>query len=349
MPNVLTTDTVYGPDRTGKVRQNFGLINREVGWRRLNVLVTRAKLSCRLITSLRPDDIKIVDTSSRGLIAFKAYLTYAHNGAQYEDASGGETDSDFEIFVADAIRDAGYEVIYQVGVEKFRIDLGVRHPSCPIGFIAGIECDGAPYHSGLSVRDRDHIRQSVLEGLGWRIYRVWSTDWFSDPARETAKLLTWLDKIRDQLVSQLGPISEEPALANRPLEPTPSIPATSDSTAGGEDNELIDCDAENCQNLDGNDVTDQRQPNGRKLRMVDEIQPYEAVPGLKYELWRDEQFLGEVAVLRRATSSPRLYGGQVHIPQSEYEGLVFLTGDRFISYDLYAAIREVGRRSNPEP
>lgn len=346
--DIILISTVYGPDKTGKVRQNFGLINREVGWRRLNVLVTRAKLSCRLITSLRPDDVKIIDTSSRGLVAFKAYLTYAHNGAQYEDASGGETDSDFEIFVADAIRDAGYEVIYQVGVERFRIDLGVRHPSCPIGFIAGIECDGAPYHSGLSVRDRDHIRQSVLEALGWRIYRVWSTDWFSDPARETAKLLTWLDKILDQLVSQLGPIGDKPGLAAKAAEPTPSILETSVRTAGGDDNEVIDDDAQNGQSLDGNVATEQRQPTGRKLRMVDEIQPYEAVPGLKYELWRDENFLGVVAVLRRATSSPRLYGGQVHVPQSEYEGRVFLTGDRFISYDLYAAIREVGRRSIPE-
>lgn len=202
--DIILISTVYGPNKSGVVRQNFGLMNREVGWRRLNVLVTRAKLSCRLITSLRPDDVKVTEKSSRGVIAFKSYLTYAHGGALYQDASGGETDSDFEIFVADALRGGGYEVVYQVGVEKFRIDLGVRHSTCPIGFIAGIECDGAPYHSGLTVRDRDHIRQTILENLGWKIYRVWSTDWFANPARETAKLLAWLENIRDQTVKELN-------------------------------------------------------------------------------------------------------------------------------------------------
>lgn len=340
--DIILISTVYGPDKSGKVRQNFGLINREVGWRRLNVLVTRAKLSCRLITSLRPDDIKVVDTSSRGLIAFKAYLTYVHNGAQYEDASGGETDSDFEIFVADAIRDAGYEVVYQVGVEKFRIDLGVRHPSCPIGFIGGIECDGAPYHSGLSVRDRDHIRQSVLEGLGWRIYRVWSTDWFADPARETAKLINWLDGIRDKLVSQLGPLNPPQTLTASVGELLSSAPPGQDLAA---DDVVSKNDNFSLDNSGNEDVVDTRQPVGRKLRMVDDIQPYEAVPGLKYELWKLDDFLGEVEVIKRATASPRLYGGQVQIPKSEYEGRVASTGDRFISYDLYAAIREVARRS----
>ena len=202
--DIILISTVYGPGKDGNVRQNFGLMNREVGWRRLNVLVTRAKMSCRLITSLRPDDVKVTDKSSRGVIAFKSYLTYAHGGAHYDDASGAETDSDFEIFVADALRAGGYDVVYQVGVEKFRIDLGVRHESCPVGFIAGVECDGAPYHSGLSVRDRDHIRQTVLENLGWNIYRIWSTDWFADPARETAKLLAWLDQVRERVVRELS-------------------------------------------------------------------------------------------------------------------------------------------------
>jgi hypothetical protein len=96
------------------------------------------------------------------------------------------------------------------------------------------------------------------------------------------------------------------------------------------------------------DVVETRQPMGRKLRMVDDIQPYEAVQGLRYELWKADDFLGEVEVIKRATASPRLYGGQVQIPKSEYEGRVERTGDRFTSYDLYAAIREVARRSDDE-
>ncbi len=135
--------------------------------------------------------------------------------------AGGEPDSDFEEFVADRLRSAGYEVIPQVGVERFRIDLGVRHPSYPLGFLAGVECDGATYHASLTVRDRDRIRQDILEGLGWRIYRVWSTDWFNDRERETVRLLRWLEeqRAREAARYELRRDAIELAEATRPRSP----------------------------------------------------------------------------------------------------------------------------------
>jgi very-short-patch-repair endonuclease len=349
--DIILISTVYGPDKNGAVRQNFGLMNREVGWRRLNVLVTRAKMSCRLVTSLRPDDVKVTEKSSRGVTAFKSYLTYAHGGAQYDDASGGETDSDFEIFVADALRGGGYEVVYQVGVENFRIDLGVRHESCPVGFIAGIECDGAPYHTGLSVRDRDHIRQTILENLGWNIYRVWSTDWFADPARETAKLLAWLDRVRERVARDLGdqPTIEvnkpKPKLLSQPpllpIPPTPTPPAAALPVVEVED----EPETETRRFETDVSVAEPREPRGRQLRSLGDFQTYEAIRGKLYEIWRDQDFLGEVEVVKRATAAPRLYGDRALTAQSEYEGRVEATGDGFRSFDLYAAMREVALRS----
>ena len=346
--DIILISTVYGPDKNGLVRQNFGLMNREVGWRRLNVLVTRAKMSCRLITSLRPDDVKVTDTSSRGVIAFKSYLTYAHAGAQYEDASGGETDSDFEIFVADALRDAGYDVVYQVGVENFRIDLGVRHESCPIGFIAGIECDGAPYHTGLSVRDRDHIRQTILENLGWNIYRVWSTDWFADPARETAKLLTWLDRTRERVARDLETHKRTPDVQKpkpKPKSKPPILQLVSNGIqARPEATDAVPVDVPAvAQEII---VEGPREPRGRELRSLGDFQTYESIRGKLYEIWRDGSFLGEVEVAKRATAAPRLYGDRVLVPQSEYEGRIESTGDSFRSFDLYAAMREVASRAS---
>ena len=343
--DIILISTVYGPDKNGAVRQNFGLMNREVGWRRLNVLVSRAKMSCRLITSLRPDDVKVTNTSSKGVIAFKSYLTYAHGGAQYDDASGAETDSDFEIFVADALRAGGYDVVYQVGVEKFRIDLGVRHASCPVGFIAGIECDGAPYHSGLSVRDRDHIRQTILENLGWNIYRVWSTDWFADPARETAKLLSWLEQVRERVVRELGS-QAQPVEVLKPkqrITAAPIPPVADQPTA--EASETVVVPPEPAIET----PTGPREPRGRELRSIGDFQTYEAIRGKLYEIWRDETFLGEVEVVRRATAAPRLYGDRAIAAQSEYEGRVEATGDAFRSFDLYAAMREVAHRADLEP
>ena len=74
-----------------------------------------------------------------------------------------------------------------------RLDLGVRHPDWPYGYILGVECDGAPYHSSRSSRDRDRLRQEVLEGLGWRLHRIWSTDWFRNPRKEIEVLKEALD------------------------------------------------------------------------------------------------------------------------------------------------------------
>jgi hypothetical protein len=86
----------------------------------------------------------------------------------------------------------------QVGVSGFRIDLGVRHPDQPERFLAGVECDGARYHSSKSARDRDRLREEVLCGLGWDLVRVWSTDWFENPARETDKLVKRLEGLRSK-------------------------------------------------------------------------------------------------------------------------------------------------------
>ena len=344
--DIILISTVYGPDKNGVVRQNFGLMNREVGWRRLNVLVTRAKMSCRLITSLRPDDIKVTEKSSKGVIKFKSYLTYAHGGAQYEDASGGETDSDFEIFVADALRGGGYDVVYQIGVEKFRIDLGVRHANCPVGFIAGIECDGAPYHSGLSVRDRDHIRQTILENLGWSIYRVWSTDWFADPARETAKLLSWLESVRDRIVRELG-IQADTLEVQTPKRQ--AIEIRSPQTVPDPEDVTLPAIAVDEPAPETESLEQPREPRGRQLRTIGDFQAFEAVRGNLYEIWKDEAFLGEVEVVRRATSAPRLFGDRALAAQSEYEGRVEATGDCFRSYDLYAAMREVASRASEAP
>jgi len=194
--DAIFISTVYGPDKNGTVMQRFGPINRTDGYRRLNVLFTRAKKNMLVFTSLKPEDIKTSDNSSQGLIALKGFLSYASKGMIDQ---GIETqmdpDSDFEIWVKERLESIGCEVHPQVGVAKYRIDLGVKHPKYPYGYLMGIECDGATYHSSKSARERDVIRQQVLEGLGWRIYRIWSTDWFSNPTQEFEKLKNYIETL----------------------------------------------------------------------------------------------------------------------------------------------------------
>ena len=137
--------------------------------------------------------------SSIGKNIFHKYLHYAKdpNNNLHTGQSLGEPDSDSEIFVADKIRSYGYEVDYQIGVNGFKIDLGIKDPKDSSIYITGIECDGATFHSSPQARDRDILRQSLLEGYGWKIFRIWSTDWFRDSEGEMENLIKWLKEIRD--------------------------------------------------------------------------------------------------------------------------------------------------------
>ena len=188
--DVIFISTLFGPESPGmKTKQTFGPINNNGGQRRLNVLFTRARQNLNLYTSLSSNDI-ISEGAPEGRQIFKAYIEYAKTGKieTGNDATGREPPNDFQLFIGDGIKKMGYEIVHEVGVSGFFIDIGVKHKSFPDGFILGVECDGRAYHSSKSARDRDILRQEILEGLGWNIYRIWSTDWFLDPNKELKKL-----------------------------------------------------------------------------------------------------------------------------------------------------------------
>lgn len=149
---------------------------------------------------MRPDDIRTDEASTpQGTVALRNYLEYARSRILPSiTVTSREPDSDFEIAVAKVLRERGYEVQPQLGVKGFFIDIAVKNPDRPGEFLAAVECDGATYHSSFSARDRDRIRQEILESLGWKdkIYRIWSADWFSDPDRQTNKLMAFLDARR---------------------------------------------------------------------------------------------------------------------------------------------------------
>lgn len=190
----------YGPEagRT-QVMQRFGPIAGKQGHRRLNVLFTRARSRIVLFASLGSEDVRPSETSSRGVHVLKRYLAYAEaRGRSLGTATGRDADSDFEIEVARRLEAHGFIVDKQVGVSGFRIDLGVRHPELPGTYLAGIECDGAAFHSSKSARDRDRLRESVLRGLGWDLLRVWSTDWFQSPDLQTTRLVNALEALRSR-------------------------------------------------------------------------------------------------------------------------------------------------------
>ena len=197
--DVIMISMTYGPREVGgPVYQGFGPINKDGGHRRLNVLFSRAKHQMVVFSSMRADDVKAGPESPEGVRAMQAFLRFAETKAlpSGERLTGRAPDSPFEESVAATLEREGYAVEPQYGVEGFRIDIAVCDPDTPGSYLLGIECDGAAYHSSLSARDRDRLRQEVLETAGWRIERIWSTDWFRDPAREMGRILARLNALR---------------------------------------------------------------------------------------------------------------------------------------------------------
>lgn len=194
--DVIFVSVTYGPDAKGNQYQRFGPINGPNGHRRLNVLFTRSKKRTEVFSSLDPDKIQVSSSSAWGLRVLKQYLTFARTGIlEAPDDGGAQATNDFERSVGTVLRENGFDVIPQVGVAGFFVDLGVRHPTKPGTYLLGIECDGASYHSGRSARDRDRLRQEILENQGWKIHRVWSTDWFKSRNAEITRLLKRIDEL----------------------------------------------------------------------------------------------------------------------------------------------------------
>lgn len=187
--DVIFISVGYGKNPSGYMAMRFGPLGAEGGERRLNVLISRAKKRCHVFASITADDIDLDRAKGQGVAALKVFLNYAATGRLgIAVATGREEDSPFEESVRHAVESLGYEVVPQVGEAGFFIDLGVRDRNEPGRFILGIECDGATYHSSRSARDRDRLRQAVLEDHGWTIHRVWSTDWFQKRNDQMRKL-----------------------------------------------------------------------------------------------------------------------------------------------------------------
>ncbi len=197
--DVILFSVGYGPDENRYMTMNFGPLNREGGERRLNVAVTRARDHVKILASFHPYDIDRSRTKAKGVHLLRSYLEFAEQGPVALlgaiRAEGGTPDSPFEESVINALMARGLRAVSQVGVGGFRIDIGIKDDLTD-RYLLGIECDGATYHSSATARDRDRLRQQVLENLGWRIHRIWSTDWIKDPEREIVRLLAVLEEAR---------------------------------------------------------------------------------------------------------------------------------------------------------
>ena len=199
--DVIIFSIGYAKNENGRLVRNFGWLNQRGGENRLNVAISRAKKKVHIVTSINPFDLQVEDTKGEGPRILKKYLEYAFAVSAGnkevakqvllsfgDDTQPGETisfDSIFEEQVFDALSQRGYHVDTQVGIGGYSIDLAIKKGD---DYILGIECDGKLYHSAKSARERDYHRQKYLESRGWRIHRIWSTNWWKHPELEIQKI-----------------------------------------------------------------------------------------------------------------------------------------------------------------
>jgi very-short-patch-repair endonuclease len=209
----------YGPDENGSFTENLGPLSKEGGHRRLNVAITRARRKVDVVSSVRAGDFPGT-SEMKGVRHLQRYLDFAERGivALSLDLSDslGDAESPFEEAVIAAVFELGFDPVPQVGVAGYRIDIGIRHPQRPGEFVLGIECDGAQYHSSKVARDRDRLRQTVLEGLGWRIHRIWGPSWYRDRTSQ-------VEALRDAISSAIQNASAGPMRPSVPRTPTVEI------------------------------------------------------------------------------------------------------------------------------
>ena len=219
----------YARDENGRMYMNLGPLSKEGGHRRLNVAITRAKYNIKLVGSILPTDIDIDKVSAEGVKLLRAYIEFAQLGInvlknEFETSTSVSFDSPFEEAVYDFLISKGYNVVTQVGCSGFRIDMAVKHPVLSGKFVIGIECDGAMYHSARTARERDRLRQDILENMGWTIYRIWSTDWVKDQKTEEDKLISAIENaINGEKKPESCPMPE-PIIIDPVSEPLPVIP-----------------------------------------------------------------------------------------------------------------------------
>ena len=199
----------YGKNANGQFSAAvLGPLNKSGGERRLNVAITRSRNGMTIVSSLKVADLEQSNAQSRGFNCLKDFLAELENTEQartfgigskrFERKNDGVSNIvycewPFEEQVVEFLENEGYDIECQYGAGKFRLDIIVKERGKNL---LAIECDGAAYHSSLVARTRDRARQRVLERLGWKIHRVWSTNWWHFEQQEKEGIVAAINAAR---------------------------------------------------------------------------------------------------------------------------------------------------------
>jgi very-short-patch-repair endonuclease len=212
----------YGRQPDGRLHHRFGPLNNDGGERRLNVAVTRARRRLTLVSSFSHRDMDPSRSTAEGVALLRRYLQYVESGGtDLGEAAAAPSLGPLDLDVKRHLEQAGLPVIAQHGSSGLRIDFALPHHTRTGRMALAVETDGAGYRDSPTTRDRDRLRQQVLERLGWRFHRIWSTDWCHDPQRETERVVSAYRHACDEI--DLGWDDAAPVMTGR-IEPEPPGP-----------------------------------------------------------------------------------------------------------------------------
>jgi len=246
--DVILFSVGYGKDETGKLIMNFGPLNRDGGWRRLNVAVTRSRIEMKVFSSISAEELRINDTASEGVKSFKRFLQYAGGSNVWDQdiaSTGSSSDNSGTPIIdrnaaftgiADDIcarfKAIGYDTDKGVGKSGFKIDIGVVSPDKEGAYCLGILLDGPVYAASGTTTSREVSQISMLKGFGWNIVRIWSLEWWENPDSVFEKLVALIEDSKKE--------PEEPAAEETPAEEVPE-----QSTETSDEGEVTTEDTEN--------------------------------------------------------------------------------------------------------
>ena len=217
--DVILFSIGFGPDEQGKVYMNFGPLNRDGGWRRLNVAVTRARCEMMVFSTLRSDQLDMNRTKAEGVAALRSFLEYAEGRSAAVDQrslAAADTADGICQSIRNALAAEGFDTDLSVGRSGYRVDIGVVDPRVPEQYLLGIMLDGTCYGSAKTTRDREVAQIGVLKGLGWNILRVWSMDWWDNREKELNRILQTLRDLQNGIQESRQP--EEPQTPGEKLQ-----------------------------------------------------------------------------------------------------------------------------------
>ncbi len=326
--DVIFISIGYGFDKDKKFHKNFGPLNQDGGERRLNVLITRARKKSVVFANFLPSDLTVDPMANRGVHALRAFLEYAQTGRlglKFEK----EFESDFERSVCECLRDQGLQVHPQVESVGYRIDLAIPHPSESGGYLLGIECDGRKYHSSRVARVRDRLRQQILEERGWKILRLWSTDWYWQRSSAELRLVTAiqdaLDKASRYAASEID--TEPPKVAPTDFEHKSDDRIVVDSDAPASDSGFASANLMGDKESVGTETVTLRVPSLENVLMPllryiylnsGEWTPDDSCHGIEEEYWITVKDGAELETCNSEEFGARIRQGAARLVQKGY-------------------------------